>query len=83
MCPAHVHSLAQVENVLRGSDGLYKLCDFGSATREPPLRLKTTADIGRWEDVLRRKTTACYRAPEIVDLYRRKEIGTKADVWVG
>ena len=35
------------------------------------------------EEEVERMTTLAYRAPEMVDLYRRQTIHTKADVWVG
>ena len=57
----------------------YKLCDFGSATTKFVL---PKHDIHKLEDEIQRYTTLAYRPPEMIDLYRRKLISTKADIWV-
>ncbi|KAE8224020.1 hypothetical protein CF319_g3032 [Tilletia indica] len=62
----------------------FKLCDFGSAvsirSRAPPASM----DAARALEVdLNRHTTLQYRAPEMVDVYRRPPvaIGEPADIW--
>ena len=33
-------------------------------------------------ELIERFTTPSYRSPEMIDLYQRKELSTKVDVWV-
>ncbi|KAK0520705.1 Ark- serine/threonine protein kinase [Tilletia horrida] len=62
----------------------FKLCDFGSAvsikSRSPPANMDAARAL---EADLNRHTTLQYRAPEMVDVYRRPPIaiGEPADVW--
>jgi serine/threonine protein kinase len=84
----HMHSLEppiahrdlKVENVLVGKNGALYLIDFGSATvvtydtDKPHIRNIAENDINR-------NTTLLYRAPEMVDLYRKQLIDEKVDVW--
>ena len=73
------HRDLKPENVLQNG-GVWKLCDFGSATKvvyntaDPDERDRAAADIEK-------NTTALYRAPEMCDLYRGHQITTKVDVW--
>ncbi len=62
-----------------GSD--YKLCDFGSATT----RVYNSANERERqlaEDDIQKNTTMNYRAPEMIDLYRKQVINEKVDIWV-
>ena len=68
-----------MENVLKHGN-LYKLCDFGSATTKTFLP-ENSSSINRIEDELNRYTTAAYRSPEMVDLWRMQFINEKVDVW--
>lgn len=60
----------------------YKLCDFGSAapvlSRKPA---KSMDEVKRVEADLNKHTTLQYRAPEMVDVYQRRVIDEKADIW--
>ncbi|CAD6948046.1 unnamed protein product [Tilletia controversa] len=62
----------------------FKLCDFGSAvsirSRSPPASMDAARAL---EADLNRHTTLQYRAPEMVDVYRRPPvaIGEPADIW--
>ncbi|EAU92589.2 other/NAK protein kinase [Coprinopsis cinerea okayama7 len=58
----------------------YKLCDFGSAStvQRPPTN---TQEIRALEADLGRHTTMQYRAPEMIDLYSKRPIDEKSDVW--
>ncbi|KYG39685.1 hypothetical protein M433DRAFT_138863, partial [Acidomyces richmondensis BFW] len=58
----------------------YKLCDFGSAA--PPCPAATTADEARLiEEDVQKHTTMQYRSPEMVDVWRRRPIDEKSDIW--
>ncbi|GLB35794.1 putative protein tyrosine kinase [Lyophyllum shimeji] len=78
--PALLHRDLKVENILQSSPTSYKLCDFGSATTvsRPPA---TTQEIRALEADLNRHTTLQYRAPEMVDVYSRRPVDEKSDVW--
>lgn len=86
---AHLHSQninhrdIKVENFLIGTDGLLKLCDFGSATLEfhAPDITWTTAQRNNLEELLQKYTTPMYRAPEQLDTWNNFPIGVKTDVW--
>lgn len=86
---AHLHSLGinhrdiKVENFLIGSDGLLKLCDFGSATTEnhSPDITWTAQQRNALEELLQKFTTPMYRSPEQLDTWNNYPIGVKTDVW--
>ncbi|RKO84296.1 kinase-like domain-containing protein, partial [Blyttiomyces helicus] len=72
-------SLASVEGALP----TYKLCDFGSATTRivPSSAPMSAREILAMEEEIGRFTTLQYRAPEICDLYQKKGISEKIDIW--
>lgn len=78
--PALIHRDLKIENVLISADGTYKLCDFGSAapTLRPP---KTQQEFHILQDDIQRNTTAQYRSPEMIDIYRGFPIDEKSDIW--
>ena len=47
-----------------GSDGLWKLCDFGSTSTNHK-RFEKPEEMGIEEDNIRKHTTPAYRAPEV------------------
>ncbi|KAH6916694.1 other/NAK protein kinase [Coprinopsis sp. MPI-PUGE-AT-0042] len=78
--PPLLHRDLKVENILQSSPTSYKLCDFGSATTvgKPPTN---TAEIRALEADLGRHTTMQYRAPEMIDLYSKRPVDEKSDIW--
>ena len=50
--------------MLRGPDGRWLLCDFGSACGRHGV-LESAGDIALEEEVVRKYTTPAYRAPEV------------------
>lgn len=54
----------KAENLLLGSDGLWKLCDFGSISTNHK-RFEKAEEMGIEEDNIRKHTTPAYRAPEV------------------
>lgn len=78
--PPLLHRDLKVENILQASATLYKLCDFGSAT--PVQKVPSNVqEIRMLEADLNRHTTLQYRAPEMVDVYLRRPVDEKSDIW--
>lgn len=78
--PPIAHRDLKAENLLLGSDGLWKLCDFGSASTNHK-RFERPEEMGIEEDNIRKYTTPAYRAPEMWDLFRREFMSEKVDIW--
>ena len=77
-----VHRDIKLENVLL-SNKRFKLCDFGSCTTEVlDLAQVSRERLLKCEEDFERLTTLMYRPPEMIDLYSRKVIDFKADIWM-
>ncbi|KIP10158.1 hypothetical protein PHLGIDRAFT_115784 [Phlebiopsis gigantea 11061_1 CR5-6] len=78
--PPLLHRDLKVENILQSTPTSYKLCDFGSATpvQKVPSNMQ---ELRALEHDLNKHTTLQYRAPEMVDVYQRRPIDEKSDVW--
>jgi len=81
MCVCCVCRDIKAENVLLSDDGMYKLCDFGSASPDQ-IFSASAQERAELETVIQRTTQPAYRAPELVDLYLRYPINTQVDMWV-
>ncbi|CAE7226953.1 unnamed protein product [Symbiodinium natans] len=81
--PPVQHRDLKVENVLRGSDGHWKLLDFGSWSDEclEPGTMDKPA-LSALQEQIDKYTTMIYRPPEMVDFYAEFPISEKVDVWM-
>lgn len=71
----------KLENVLYDRlERRFKLCDFGSISTFAGRHLSRTDIVAAEEDVAN-SCTLMYRAPELVDLYTKRFICEKVDVW--
>lgn len=81
--PALLHRDLKVENVLivnRGSSKRFKVCDFGSSAPSRPAPT-TVVECRLMDEDVQKHTTLQYRAPEMVDVYRKQPINEKSDIW--
>ncbi|KAI9021749.1 kinase-like domain-containing protein [Phycomyces nitens] len=80
--PPVLHRDLKVENILILSQDHYKLCDFGSAALSRGNYVPSTiGEVQRLEEDIQRHTTLQYRAPEMIDIYQKRPINEKADIW--
>ncbi|XP_058808939.1 cyclin-G-associated kinase isoform X2 [Phymastichus coffea] len=78
-----IHRDIKLENFLIGSDGLIKLCDFGSTTIQQilPDTSWNAQKRAQLEDHMAKFTTPMYRAPEMMDTWNNEPIGPPVDCW--
>ncbi|GJJ13173.1 hypothetical protein Clacol_007424 [Clathrus columnatus] len=79
--PPLLHRDLKIENILQASPDLYKLCDFGSSVPVPARHPSSVQELRELEADLGRHTTLQYRAPEMVDVYQRRPVDQKSDIW--
>jgi AP2-associated kinase len=79
--PPLLHRDLKVENILQASETSFKLCDFGSATPVGARPPSSAQELRALEADLNRHTTLQYRPPEMVDVYLRRPVDEKSDVW--
>ena len=87
---AHMHSKKiahwdiKMDNILRASDGTFKLCDFGSCQRSR-LPCEKRSDYNKVEELVQKYTSPIYRAPEMIVILNNSigvyELTEKVDVW--
>lgn len=75
-----LHRDLKPENLLVSTDGIPKLCDFGSATTTI-YTLQDQKELSIAGEDIEKNTTQNYRSPEMVDLYKRMPIDKPSDVW--
>jgi AP2-associated kinase len=81
MNPPIAHRDIKIENVLLGN-GMYKLCDFGSCTtRHFPPNSMALNEIRQMEEEIGKLTTIQYRSPEMCDMFQKKGLCEKVDIW--
>lgn len=73
--PPLMHRDLKVENILLSGPNFYKLCDFGSTAVPKPKPAQTMQEIQELEMDLNKHTTIQYRAPEMCDVWSRKNVG--------
>ncbi|ODV82193.1 kinase-like protein [Suhomyces tanzawaensis NRRL Y-17324] len=78
--PPLIHRDIKIENVLIDSQGVFKLCDFGSSVPYIPAP-KTPQELHATKDDIMNHTTPQYRAPEMIDLSKGFPIDDKLDIW--
>mmetsp|Transcript_54652 Transcript_54652/g.116774 ORF Transcript_54652/g.116774 Transcript_54652/m.116774 type:complete len:383 (-) Transcript_54652:89-1237(-) len=81
-----VHYDVKSENLMMGSDGRWKLGDFGSASKRTFDFGDSGSTAGRprvldAEEFISGRCTPMYRAPEVADIYLRWPIGPKVDIF--
>ncbi|CAD6207958.1 GSCOCG00003216001-RA-CDS [Cotesia congregata] len=78
-----IHFDIKLENFLFASDGLIKLCDFGSSSTQQilPDPSWNAQKRSMLEDQMARFTTPMYRAPEMMDTWNNEPIGPPVDCW--
>eukprot|EP00808_Paulinella_micropora_P003879 g9177.t1 len=80
LSPKVSHRDLKIENVLVSAKGQYVLCDFGSCTERDQI-YQTPSEILKEQENIHAFSTPNMRAPEMVDLYQRRRLNHKSDIW--
>jgi len=75
------HRDIKIENILKGNDGKWKICDFGSSTLKQYNSALTAKEKEFVKEEVEKVTTPAYRAPEQLDLFTGHPINEKVDIW--
>ena len=70
------HRDIKIENVLKGSDQFWKICDFGSCSSIQHNSQISANEKDLIKEEIEKMTTPIYRAPEQIDLYKGYKINT-------
>eukprot|EP00441_Pelagodinium_beii_P041044 CAMPEP_0197630844 /NCGR_PEP_ID=MMETSP1338-20131121/8202_1 /TAXON_ID=43686 ORGANISM="Pelagodinium beii, Strain RCC1491" /NCGR_SAMPLE_ID=MMETSP1338 /ASSEMBLY_ACC=CAM_ASM_000754 /LENGTH=630 /DNA_ID=CAMNT_0043202157 /DNA_START=53 /DNA_END=1942 /DNA_ORIENTATION=+ len=85
--PPLQHRDLKVENVLKGDDGQWKLCDFGScSSRCVPSQELSRPEMHKLQEEIDKTVTMLYRPPEMADIDMNHRqgyaIGSAVDIWM-
>lgn len=81
--PPIAHRDVKPENVLRGPDGRWKLCDFGSCSSgRLSLASLDACQVQEFRAEIERQTTPMYRPPELADTFSCENVSEKVDIWM-
>ena len=75
------HRDLKIENILKGQDGNWKICDLGSSTTRQFNTAMIKKDKIEIIEEIEKMTTPIYRAPEQLDLFSGFNINQKVDIW--
>lgn len=84
---ADLHSLGithrdiKLENIILDSELRWKLCDLGSSTHQTFNKEMTQQERQALIEDLSEITTPLYRAPELIDSFKKEQLSEKVDVW--
>jgi serine/threonine protein kinase len=78
--PPIIHRDVRIRNILLGSDGNYKICNFGNSTKNT-FSAVTQENFSRVQSDILNNTRETHRAPEQLDLHSTYPINEKVDVW--
>ncbi|CAK9043705.1 unnamed protein product [Durusdinium trenchii] len=84
--PPIQHRDLKVENILKGSDGHWKLCDFGSCSTSCFEAELPRPQLQRLQDEIDKTVTLLYRPPEMADVQLNSRKGytitQQVDIWM-
>lgn len=75
------HRDLKIENILKGENSKWTICDFGSSTVRQTTGALSVDEKQSIMEEIEKVTTPIYRAPEQIDLYKGLKLTPKVDVW--